>query len=72
MKKVMAPLERKYKTLMLSMTLGQFAPPKINIYIYIFSKTNNDHGVDVSMIIVIQLKHIENNGIKNHSHQVHL
>ncbi len=29
-----------------------------------FYKKNNDHGVDVNMIILIQLRHIENNGIK--------
>jgi hypothetical protein len=38
------------------------------MYIYI----NNDHGVDVSIIIIIQLKHIENNDILNHSHEKHL
>jgi hypothetical protein len=27
--------------------------------------------VDVSMIIVIKLKHIKNNGIFNHRHQIH-
>ncbi len=31
------------------------------LYIYI---QNNDHGVDVSMIIIIKLTHIENNELK--------
>jgi hypothetical protein len=36
---------------LLSMTLGQFVSPQKNL-IY-FLKNNNDHGVDVNIIIVI-------------------
>jgi len=57
----MAPLEKE-KNPMSSTTLSQFA----------LGKKNNDHGVDVSMIIIIFLRHIENNGILSHSHQIHL
>jgi hypothetical protein len=42
------------------MTLGHFALKKpLNVFI----EKDNNHGVDVSMIIIIQLRHIKNNNI---------
>ncbi len=43
----MAPLENENKNPLLSMTFGQFAK-KI-----IINKQINDHGVDVSIVIII-------------------
>ncbi len=42
--------------------------PKQNLYF----KINYDHGVDVNIIILIQLRYIENNGNLNHNHKIHL
>jgi hypothetical protein len=43
---------KERKTPLLSMTLCHFAPPKKKpLFLFLFFK--NDHGVDVSMIIVI-------------------
>ncbi len=66
MKKVVTPLEEgEEKTHCCQRHCVSLPIKKLN-YIYIF-KTNNDHGVDVSIIMVIKLRNFENNGILNYS-----
>jgi hypothetical protein len=53
-KKISTFRRRGGKNPLLSTTLCQFAHYlKIKIIIYIYFKTNNDHGVDVSIMMVI-------------------
>jgi hypothetical protein len=69
LKEVVAPLEEGRKKPIVINDTRWVNLPKIIIDIF---KNNNDHGVDVSIIIVLLLKHIENNDILNHSHEIHL
>jgi hypothetical protein len=66
-----APLERKNEPIVVNDTTLVCSKKKRKLKkLFLFLK--NDHGVDVSMIIVIYFTHIENNFILNHSHQIHL
>jgi len=53
MKGAMAPLERKKNLNVVNDTRSACPPKKKKTLISIFSKINNDHKVDVEMIIVI-------------------
>jgi hypothetical protein len=59
LREVVAPLERKKPIVCPWVNLLR---KKINLYVY-FLFINNDLEVDVNMIIVIYLRHIETNGI---------
>jgi len=62
------------KNILSSMTLGQFAQNQKKEFLknLIFIKNKNDHGVVVSIIIIIYLKYFDNSGILNHRHEIHL